>query len=338
MAERQATVDGDHASSCLTRSCCSRRRTRSSRKARSRCPEAQLDRFSLKIALGYPTIDQEIEIVRGQRSEHPADELRPVVDVDDGRRRRARARSRLHRRAPAPLDRRARRQHAVRSTSSRSARRCGRASRSSGRRRAWALIDGRDYVSPEDVEQLFLPVLGHRIVFTPTFLAEARRHRPRRGARHVPPPLPRARASAAARRGARAPRPGRLFGREPVRRRGRPRDRRNGDDRAGPAACRARGCRVDARARTRASVAATAPTSRARVRTGRATTARTIDWKASARLSSVTRRRRVHRARALRPRDAARRDRLRPATRDGALSARAPVALEAARGRSGSSS
>ena len=30
-------------------------------------------------------------------------------------------------------------------------------------------------MSPEDVELLFLPVLSHRIVFTPTFLAEARR-------------------------------------------------------------------------------------------------------------------------------------------------------------------
>ena len=41
--------------------------------------------------------------------------------------------------------------------------------------RAWALLHGRDYVAPEDVERLFLPVIGHRIVFTPTFLAEARR-------------------------------------------------------------------------------------------------------------------------------------------------------------------
>jgi MoxR-like ATPase len=40
--------------------------------------------------------------------------------------------------------------------------------------RAWALLDGRDYVTPVDVELLFLPVLMHRIVFTPSFVAGAR--------------------------------------------------------------------------------------------------------------------------------------------------------------------
>jgi MoxR-like ATPase len=41
--------------------------------------------------------------------------------------------------------------------------------------RAWALLDHRPYVVPEDIERLFAPVLLHRIVFRPTFLAEARR-------------------------------------------------------------------------------------------------------------------------------------------------------------------
>ncbi len=40
--------------------------------------------------------------------------------------------------------------------------------------RAWALLHGRDYVTPDDVETLFLPVIGHRVVFTPTFVAENR--------------------------------------------------------------------------------------------------------------------------------------------------------------------
>jgi MoxR-like ATPase len=41
--------------------------------------------------------------------------------------------------------------------------------------RAWALLDHRPYVVPEDIERLFGAVLLHRIVFRPTFLAEARR-------------------------------------------------------------------------------------------------------------------------------------------------------------------
>jgi MoxR-like ATPase len=40
--------------------------------------------------------------------------------------------------------------------------------------RAWALLHGREYVTPRDVERLFLPVLGHRVIFTPTFLADER--------------------------------------------------------------------------------------------------------------------------------------------------------------------
>ena len=40
--------------------------------------------------------------------------------------------------------------------------------------RAWALLDGRSYVVPEDIEHLFVPVLVHRVVFTPSFVARAR--------------------------------------------------------------------------------------------------------------------------------------------------------------------
>ena len=41
--------------------------------------------------------------------------------------------------------------------------------------RGWALLHDRAYVTPVDVEHLFLPVLGHRVVFTPKTLADARR-------------------------------------------------------------------------------------------------------------------------------------------------------------------
>src|SRR3954453_19173643 len=44
-------------------------------------PEAQLDRFFLKTALGYPSIDGEMRIVSEQREPHPLADLRPVVPV-----------------------------------------------------------------------------------------------------------------------------------------------------------------------------------------------------------------------------------------------------------------
>ena len=42
--------------------------------------------------------------------------------------------------------------------------------------RAWAIIHGRRYVTPDDVERLFVPVLMHRLLFRPSFLAEIRDH------------------------------------------------------------------------------------------------------------------------------------------------------------------
>jgi MoxR-like ATPase len=40
--------------------------------------------------------------------------------------------------------------------------------------RAWALLQGRDHVVPADVERLFLPVLGHRLLLTASYVAEMR--------------------------------------------------------------------------------------------------------------------------------------------------------------------
>jgi MoxR-like ATPase len=43
-------------------------------------PEAQLDRFLMRLRLGYPNQDQELQIIRSQRQAHPIDGLKPVVD------------------------------------------------------------------------------------------------------------------------------------------------------------------------------------------------------------------------------------------------------------------
>ena len=40
--------------------------------------------------------------------------------------------------------------------------------------RAWALIQGRDFVVPEDIEELFGPIVAHRVLFTPSFVASTR--------------------------------------------------------------------------------------------------------------------------------------------------------------------
>jgi len=137
-------------------------------------PEAQLDRFFLKTALGYPTTDEELQIVDEQRHGHPLRWLQPVIGVEDVHVMREAVTTvyvdALLQRWIVEL---------VRTTRSLDEVAVGASVRGSlaleRAARAWALLEHRPYVVPEDIERLFAPVLLHRIVFRPTFLAEARR-------------------------------------------------------------------------------------------------------------------------------------------------------------------
>jgi MoxR-like ATPase len=138
-------------------------------------PEAQLDRFFLKTALGYPGTDDELQIVRDQRRGHPLGDLKPVVSLEEV--------DLLHRaNEDVYVDELLQRWiiDLVRATRELETVAIGASVRGSlaleRAVRAWALLHERDYVVPEDVEELFLPVIGHRILFTPTFLVEIRRH------------------------------------------------------------------------------------------------------------------------------------------------------------------
>jgi MoxR-like ATPase len=136
-------------------------------------PEAQLDRFFLRTALGYPGEDDEVAIVEQQLKTHPLASLRAVVQVEDVNALRE-AVQELY------IDQALRRWaiRLVRATREADGVAIGASVRGSlaleRAARAWALLDGRDYVTPVDVERLFLPVLMHRIVFTPSFVAGAR--------------------------------------------------------------------------------------------------------------------------------------------------------------------
>jgi MoxR-like ATPase len=136
-------------------------------------PEAQLDRFFLRTALGYPGLEDELRILEQQRFVHPLEGLRPVVTLEDVQELRAAAQyvyvdDVLHRWIVELV--RATREHeaVVIGSSVRGSLALERSAR------AWALLDGRSYVIPEDVELLFVPVLVHRIVFSPGFVARAR--------------------------------------------------------------------------------------------------------------------------------------------------------------------
>jgi MoxR-like ATPase len=136
-------------------------------------PEAQLDRFFLRTALGYPSEDDELAIVEEQLSSHPLERLRTVLTLEDVDAVRAATQD-------VYIDPQIRRWaiRLVRATREAEGVAIGASVRGSlaleRASRAWALLDGRDYVTPIDVEQLFLPVVMHRIVFTPSFVATAR--------------------------------------------------------------------------------------------------------------------------------------------------------------------
>jgi MoxR-like ATPase len=137
-------------------------------------PEAQLDRFFLKTSLGYPSLDEELRIIDDQRERHPLTDLKPVVTIEEVERLQAAVAGvyvdGLLARWIVELVRATRHSPAVAvGASVRGSLALERAVR------AWALLHDRRYVTPVDVEQLFLPVIGHRVVFTPRTLAEARK-------------------------------------------------------------------------------------------------------------------------------------------------------------------
>jgi MoxR-like ATPase len=136
-------------------------------------PEAQLDRFFLKTALGYPAVDEELRIVDDQRDGHPLAALEPVMTIGE---------IESLQRAVADIYVDPLIEHwiidLVRATREASAVAVGASVRGTlaleRAVRAWALLHDRDFVTPADVEHLFLPVIAHRVVFTPMTLAEAR--------------------------------------------------------------------------------------------------------------------------------------------------------------------
>ena len=136
-------------------------------------PEAQLDRFFLRTALGYPGEDEELAIVEGQLRAHPLASLQPVLSLADVRA----LRDAVHDVYIDPVLRRwvIRLVRATREAEGVAIGASVRGSLALERAaRAWALLEGREFVTPVDVERSFLPVVMHRIVFTPSFVATAR--------------------------------------------------------------------------------------------------------------------------------------------------------------------
>jgi MoxR-like ATPase len=125
-------------------------------------PEAQLDRFGMKLALGYPAKAQEVEILYSQFHHHPIEDVKPVVEAREVVALQERVRqTRLERSLGdyvAELAGATRRHPSVKTgCSPRGTLALFRVSQ------ARAFLHGRDFVIPEDVKAIAVPVLAHRL-------------------------------------------------------------------------------------------------------------------------------------------------------------------------------
>ncbi len=125
-------------------------------------PEAQLDRFGVRIGLGYPAAEQELQVLFAQAQQHPLESLEPVLSAAEVLALQAETRRvRVERSLAAyvvALAEATRRHPSLRlGCSPRGSLMLFRAAQ------ARALLEGRDYVVPEDVKAQAVPVLAHRL-------------------------------------------------------------------------------------------------------------------------------------------------------------------------------
>ena len=129
-------------------------------------PESQLDRFLMRIKMGYPSPETEREILRkrvGSLGDNPLDGLEPVADVSEvlGMQEavaQIKVDSTLHDYALEIVNRTRNSEQLALGVSPRGTLMLQRAAQ------ARAFLDGRDYCLPDDFKQLAVPVFSHRVV------------------------------------------------------------------------------------------------------------------------------------------------------------------------------
>ena len=134
-----------------------------------RLPEAQLDRFLFKIEIKYPTLEEEIQILSNQHQHKLDNELKAVnavLSIEQIKACRAVIKA-LHV-EPKLLEYVAKIVHETRNNKSVYLGASPRASLAMiNSAKAIAAMQGRDFVTPEDIIKVAVPVLAHRIMLTP---------------------------------------------------------------------------------------------------------------------------------------------------------------------------
>ena len=130
-------------------------------------PEGQLDRFMLRINLGYPDLETEVSVVENQVTQHPIEGLEPVVSPEEvielqDTVRQIHAERAIMEYAVSLAQVTRRHPEAELGASPRGSLALFRVSQ------ALALLRGRDYVLPDDVKELAVSVLAHRVIVPPS--------------------------------------------------------------------------------------------------------------------------------------------------------------------------
>jgi MoxR-like ATPase len=126
-------------------------------------PESQLDRFLMRIKMGYPSHETEREILRKRIGEDPLQSLEPVADLSEVLAMQEavnhiKVDSSLHDYALGIVNRTRKTEQLALGVSPRGTLMLQRAAQ------ARAFLDGRDYCLPDDFKQLAVPVFAHRVV------------------------------------------------------------------------------------------------------------------------------------------------------------------------------
>lgn len=136
-------------------------------------PESQLDRFMLRLRLGYPSPEVEALLLRSRGAEDPVDAIEPIMERDQLIRVQDALRNvSIHEDVAAYL-------HAVVIATREDPRiRLGVSTRAAltfvQATKAYAMIHGRDYVLPDDVVALAEPALAHRLLLVDTDATDAK--------------------------------------------------------------------------------------------------------------------------------------------------------------------
>lgn len=129
-------------------------------------PEAQLDRFMMKVSMGYPTFDEQVKILKLREGKDPLDDITSVVSTDELLNMLKEVNhvftdEKIYRYITSLTEETRKNEYIRLGISPRGAISLAAAAR------AWAYIVGRDYVIPEDIDEIFIDVCSHRLVMEP---------------------------------------------------------------------------------------------------------------------------------------------------------------------------